>query len=200
MEQWILWALSILVALFTGSFLKSYMSKKGENLATHEDIQELVEQVQAVTTATKEIEAKISIDVWERQRKWDLKRETVFESLKELAVVENTLASLIRYHRRASKEFLIDSPELRLKSVEDFTAAQLSFKKASILTGVVCGPEIRTQFLHLVPKMNRVGHFAMEGTTDKAWSELVNVGIAVGELLRLIRNDLGMGVEPESPD
>jgi len=30
-------ALSVLLALFIGGFLKSYMCKKGENLATHED-------------------------------------------------------------------------------------------------------------------------------------------------------------------
>jgi hypothetical protein len=43
--QWILWPLSVLAALFVGGFLKSYFSKKGENLATHEDIQKLVDQV-----------------------------------------------------------------------------------------------------------------------------------------------------------
>jgi len=36
--------------------------KKGENLATHEDLDKLVVQVRAVTTTTKEIEAKISTD------------------------------------------------------------------------------------------------------------------------------------------
>jgi hypothetical protein len=42
-----------------GAYLGSYLRKKGENLATHEDINNLVVQVSAVTTATKQIEAKI---------------------------------------------------------------------------------------------------------------------------------------------
>ena len=70
----ILWVLSLILALFIGGFWKSYMAKKGENLATHEDIDKLVEQVSAVTKATKDIEAKISSEVWDRQRRWDLKR------------------------------------------------------------------------------------------------------------------------------
>jgi len=41
--QWTLWPLSVIVSLFIGAFLKSYMGKKGENLATHEDIEKLVE-------------------------------------------------------------------------------------------------------------------------------------------------------------
>jgi hypothetical protein len=44
----------------TGAYLGSYLKKKGENLATHEDINKLVDQVSAVTTATKQIETKIS--------------------------------------------------------------------------------------------------------------------------------------------
>jgi hypothetical protein len=62
MENIALWALSALVGSFVGSFLASYFKKKGENLATHEDIALLVDQVRAVTAATKEIEAKISND------------------------------------------------------------------------------------------------------------------------------------------
>ncbi len=42
------------------SYLGSYLKKKGENLATHEDINKLVDQVSAVTAATKQIEARIT--------------------------------------------------------------------------------------------------------------------------------------------
>ena len=82
------WALSTLVAAFIGFYLGSYLKKKGENLATHEDITKLVDQASAVTTATKEIEAKISDEVWARQRKWEVRRDAVFEALKELATVQ----------------------------------------------------------------------------------------------------------------
>ncbi|MGO9272316.1 MAG: hypothetical protein ACLQOO_19160 [Terriglobia bacterium] len=52
-----------------GAYLGSYLKKKGENLATHEDIDKLVKQVSAVTAATRQIEAKITraSRVYERQ-------------------------------------------------------------------------------------------------------------------------------------
>jgi hypothetical protein len=40
--------------------ISSYLKKKGENLATHEDVDKLVKQVSAVTAATKQIEANIT--------------------------------------------------------------------------------------------------------------------------------------------
>jgi hypothetical protein len=43
-----------------GSFLGAYLKKKGENLATHEDIDKPVDQVAVVTRATKQIELRKS--------------------------------------------------------------------------------------------------------------------------------------------
>jgi hypothetical protein len=60
-----------------GAHLGSYLRKKGENLATHEDINKLVEQVSAVTTTAKQIEAKISNEMWRRERKSDLQLKTI---------------------------------------------------------------------------------------------------------------------------
>jgi hypothetical protein len=60
-----------------GAYLGSYLKKKGENLATHEDIDKLVDQVSAVTTTTKQIEAQISNAMWRRERKSDMQLKTI---------------------------------------------------------------------------------------------------------------------------
>jgi hypothetical protein len=49
-----------LLGSWSGAYFGSYLRKKGENLATHEDVDKLVEQVSAVTAATKQIEARIT--------------------------------------------------------------------------------------------------------------------------------------------
>src|ERR1035441_911342 len=89
----ILWAIGVLIGLFLG-YLMAYSRKKGENLATHEDIGKLVDQVRAVTTATKEIEEKISNEMWDRQRRWELKRDAVFEAVKQLCVMDDALMTV----------------------------------------------------------------------------------------------------------
>ena len=75
-------------------YLVGYLRKKGENLATHEDVDKLVEQVSAVTTATKEIESKISGDLWNAQKRWEMKREVMFEAAKRIVEVDNALLGL----------------------------------------------------------------------------------------------------------
>ena len=68
-----------------GGYLAGYMKKKGENLAMHEDIGKLTAQVAAVTKTAKEIEAQITGDMWDRQKRWELKREVLFEATRRLA-------------------------------------------------------------------------------------------------------------------
>src|SRR4029077_2751144 len=50
------WALVLIpfVSAAVGAYFGGYLKKKGENLATHEDIDQLVAQVSAVTQSTKE--------------------------------------------------------------------------------------------------------------------------------------------------
>lgn len=69
MQPLVILGLTSLFSAFCGSYLGGYLKKKGENLATHEDVQRLVEQVSRVTEATKQIEARInrSSRVYERQ-------------------------------------------------------------------------------------------------------------------------------------
>lgn len=51
-----------------GAYFGGYLRKKGENLATHEDIRKLTDQVAAVTTTTEQIKTEISDAAWNRQR------------------------------------------------------------------------------------------------------------------------------------
>jgi hypothetical protein len=85
-------AVTTFVAGGAGAYVGSYLKRKGENLATHEDIGKLVAQVGAVTQATKEIEARISDEVWNRQRQWELKRELLLETVKGLAELERAMS------------------------------------------------------------------------------------------------------------
>ena len=129
-----------------GAYLGSYLKKKGEDLATHEDINKLVDQVRAVTTATKEIEAKISSDVWDLQKRWELKRDVLFQTTKAIAEVESTLLFLGAAYSIQNKQqdtgnrnaFQEDVNAANEKSFE----AMRDFDQAALLTTLVCGKEI----------------------------------------------------------
>ena len=102
---WVLLALGVVVGAF-GGYLKAYLSQKGQNLATHEDINRLVDQVRAVTTTAKQIEAKISDDVWDRQKRWELKRDLLIDMVRKTIAMHVALQRLyaVRLTNRDSSD------------------------------------------------------------------------------------------------
>jgi hypothetical protein len=144
MMRLILWALTTLLAAFVGSYLGSYLKKKGENRAIQEDIGKLVEQVSAVTQATKEIETKISSDLWDRQKRWELKREVLFEATKNLAEVEEALLvfnSVLQVERREQKEGQPGWAEAKHERIMRWSKASAAFDETRQFVRILCGKE-----------------------------------------------------------
>jgi len=132
-----------------GAFLGSYLKKKGENFATHEDIDKLVAQVTAVTQTTKEIEGKISHDFWEREKTWEVKREALFEAMKELANVEYGLSRLVLSFSGTERSIRIKAQGFSkedTEATEIWNEALVNFKKARILALLVGGQELKDAF------------------------------------------------------
>jgi hypothetical protein len=77
-----------------GAYFGAYLKRKGENLATHEDLDKLVAQVAAVTETTENIKAAISDDMWDRQKQWEMRRDIVFEVIRALGQLDNALPEL----------------------------------------------------------------------------------------------------------
>src|SRR5579862_3362214 len=90
----VLWALGVLAAAFLGSWLGAYMKKKGENFATREDLQDVVEQVKAVTRTAEEIKSEIAGGLWDRQKQWELRRDTLFELAKCLTESDDAITKM----------------------------------------------------------------------------------------------------------
>jgi hypothetical protein len=133
--------LTTLVSAFVGSYLASYLKKKGENLATHEDIDKLVDQVRAVTTATKEIEERIESSVWSKQRHWEMKRDALFASVQAL---DRTKTAFIELW--ASQVFEASDPEYEQRkrvSAEKWLAEISRYDETRSRASLVCRIAVR---------------------------------------------------------
>jgi hypothetical protein len=132
------------VAAGLGAFVGAYLRKKGENLATHEDIGRLVDQVSAVTKATKEIEAKISDEVWDRQRLWELKRDAFFALVKAESEAKHQFIALVSNYDSVKN----DAPDsqyaaqAKTKAGEAWLAVLGDFEVARAQAALVCGREV----------------------------------------------------------
>lgn len=155
------WVGVAVLLLFWKSFLPGYLNKKGENLATHEDINKLVDQVSAVTSATKEIEAKISNAVWDRQKLWELKREILFDAIRRLAELEDALLALDACVRVELSENKKDTDpgwvELKLERKVRWSKATAAFDETLLFVGTLCKPETIKAFSDLNLPIKKLG-------------------------------------------
>jgi hypothetical protein len=153
--------------------------------------------VAAVTKTTKEIEAAISGDLWSRQKQWEIKKDALFELLRDLAILERTAGDLKSLCALAVKERAENRPdptglEHRHQAVVAFTDAHLAFERSRMLAFLVCGQ-------NAINKIARLGHvigvFARQagelGRTAQDYNE-EDLARETVQLIRLLREELGV--------
>jgi hypothetical protein len=90
------------------SFFGAYLAAKGKNLARKEDLNALVVEVRAVTVTQKEIEAKISGEMWERQWRLNQKRDVYARLLESMSELRLNVAVVSKFLRMKPTEHLSD--------------------------------------------------------------------------------------------
>jgi hypothetical protein len=156
-----------LIGGWFGSFLGAYLKKKGENLATHEDIDKVVEQMKAITQATKTIESNISDKSWDRQRHWELKRDAVFAVMQALGKADETLhyvSLLIAEDRKVSEHDRFR--EAKEEAWEKFYEAIDDFDRKRALAMIVCGKLMNDTLMSLKQELRSLGFKLGEGVID----------------------------------
>lgn len=153
--------LSFFLAAVFRPYLTGYGTKKGENLATHEDIGKLVDQVKAVTEATKKIEAEISSGVWDRQKRWEMKREVLFEATRKISEIDEAMLShsiVLKEDRAKQKEWEARTPtaeeqlawtRTKHERVMRWSKASSEFDVSRAFVPIVCGKEATQAFNEL---------------------------------------------------
>jgi hypothetical protein len=123
---------SLLGALVGGSFVAwtaGYYSEKGKRLATKEDVNNVVEQVRAVTRETELIKAEISGGLWKQQWQLAQKRDSLVRLIDAL---ENIRLQRTNVRQRSAE------PERLQEAIEEFrrarALARLLFPSALIET------------------------------------------------------------------
>ena len=138
-----------------GAYFGAYLKKKGENLATHEDIDKVLVEVRATTQATKEIEAKISDEVWDRQKRWELKRNTSLEMIKRIAAMDDALTSYKSFvdldNKRVPEGGELDAhwAEQKLNTTRAWNKAASDFDETRAIVDAICSPEVKKAADHL---------------------------------------------------
>jgi hypothetical protein len=194
MELVIISALTTLAGVLVG-YLAGYSKKKGENRAMHEDIDKLTDQLAAVTTTTKKIEAKISIEMWDRQKRWELKRDILFEATRRVSEVECALelfASVLQVEINREGKIDPDLVKESNKYLLRWHSASSALDETRFFVAVACEREAKAAFdaFGTFTKAIAAGISKKDnGLYEKSRADLTQKRIAVRSA---IRNELGI--------
>jgi len=184
------------VSAGAGAFLRSYLKKKGENLATKEDLGNLVEQVQAVTTATKEIESKISGELWDRQKRWEAKRDSLLDAVKGLSSIEKHFSMFREVVEYGLKNH---PPEDQLNEklfqvVKDYSDAKDALDEAILLVDMMCEKSTVTALREVKKVADRKSELLVKKNIDEADVLEKKYYRTLYDFKRALRDELG--IEP----
>ena len=90
--------LLVVIATFVGGFLGAYFKRKGENLATKEDYESLLEQVKKTTSATESIKLNLAQGNWLHQQSWYLKEKYYTGLLESLYKLKLSLSTRLDHY------------------------------------------------------------------------------------------------------
>jgi hypothetical protein len=197
--SWALWLVPF-VSAGGGAYLGSYLKKKGENLATHEDIDQLVDQVRAVTTATKQIEAKISDEVWNKQRLWELKRDGVYSVMQALGLADGAICELangLRVQKKSDHAQAFDKVITArwLKAYERIE----DFEKKRALALIVCGGQMTDTLLAVREELRTIAQELVEERLDAYERHGTTLKKLIAKAFAHAQKELGVpGATPQS--
>lgn len=176
-----------------GIYLSSYLKKKAEHLATREQFKDLQRETAELTRTTKEIEAKISDDVWNRQRRWELKRDLLLEMAKKMSAAYDALTAVYATYKTIAKKTgeVLTEPTIA-RAIGKWALASTEFDTMVSQVALVCNPELTQALRDLRIHMGTT--FQSTTTKDpeehhKATSEYL---AKKGAIDAMIRKELGI--------
>lgn len=190
--------LSFLLGAVFRPYLTGYGTKKGENLATHEDIGKLVDQVKAVTEATKKIEAEISSGVWDRQKRWEMKREVLFDATRKISELDDAMSTYSAVLREDRMKQKVQTPSMEEQLVWEqakkdrlieWNKAFTEFDVSRAFVRIVCGEEATAAFNELAAWINKLTE-EMVGNPDAYLSGRTELSRRIALVQKAIRKEL----------
>lgn len=185
----------VVTAIVAGvsSFFGSYLKKKGENLATHEDMDKLLASVRIMTETTKEIEGRVSDTFLVKQKLRELQQEAIFKAIDQLSEVEIAMSELAGISGAMSRE--PNNQQLRSKRVEYhsiFHKAFREFCKAKTTVNVICAFDVQQRFANIQRAMMLIAEHSMDSNIHNPNEMFETWGNALTQLQDAIRHQLGI--------
>ncbi len=181
-----------------GAFVGAYLKRKGESLATHEDFQTVLTELKETTRTTKEIENKISDAVWDRQKRWEMKRDTLIDIATKAAAAKDTLVQLHAIHLTNSTEVKC-SPMRVAKQIEVGAAWETASNELSrmvVIASLACDAEVRTALADFTMFTSDISVEIIGGHPEVLTTRTSDFATKYNAITKAMRKEIGNDSEP----
>lgn len=176
----ILWMFGSAMVSGAGAFGGAFLKKRAEDLETTRNHNEVIRQMSEITKATKNIEAKISSELWDRQKRWELRRDTACEFVRAyygFNLANSGLQSAIDITKKIGVQAAADVGVQVATANKAWNDAFVTFTTALRLTSLVCGRQVidvldplkealEQEYTNVTNTENRNGYQSSQAVTD----------------------------------
>jgi hypothetical protein len=177
------------------AYYGAYFKKRGEDQAMKEGFAEVLRQTTETTKATKAIEAKISEEVWDRQKQWELKREVLFDTARRMSTAWDILKNLENHLQTGIKNPAGKTAPWVQLGIDENTKwfrAMAALHESRLFITVTCGKEVLgaiNKYVHLITMVAAKIHQGDPTIFKSSWAQLDTLHDAVSAS---IRKELGV--------
>jgi hypothetical protein len=205
METWISVIGLVVVALLQAlnlvwtKRLEGYGMERGKNQATHADIQMLREDQAKLTQSVESVRQSILHEYWTTQRMWELKKEAIFDAVKELSELQHAVFDVsVQYRISDANPTNDDCFNKAIDSATRYNKQISSFWRARTLVFLTCSGDVTVAFVQLGQKLlelNRQKDGSVGGANKDLSEHAEEITCMLADLGHLIRREL----EPQKP-
>lgn len=148
--------------------------------------------MRAVTSTTEEIKAKISNDVWDRQRRWEMKRDILFETGRKISADYSAFGNALGFFNQeiAAKMEKSALDQKKVEVMTDFHKASLEVDGMFALVGVVCAQDVVGKIFSFSQDV-RTTMLAIRGADRESDDAIfARLGPKYAEVVRTLRREL----------
>ena len=173
----------------------AYFKRKGEDQAMKEGFAEVLRQTKETTAATKDIEARITDKIWDRQKRWEMKRDLMFETTKLLAAAKDSLFSLYQTFDLVLKSENSKSPELleaKKKAATEFNEAMNTLDTHVGLVDLVCGEKTKNTVIETCVFLRQCSAAIVNGQPQVFLNSGKALGLGLDACINAMRAEIGL--------
>lgn len=167
-------------------FFGKYFSRLGENLANKQDLKNVLEQVEKVTSTTETIKAEISGGLWHKQWVLTQKRDAYVRLIDALESIRVARTSL----RRSTQASLADGRHYLQKAIAEFRRARALARLLVLPDGILALRQLLKNIETIDP------HRCTDSEFEKSQEA---IRTARDSLVDLAKRDLGISQEADEP-